>query len=174
MSSYVYFLLNTVTVLIIYFAFCLLNQKANWLKLGRKYHSDLQIKNKLKQFRSEIQDKKSLLNFFWIGRPFDSKLGRKYQGDLQIKIAKNVPIVNPRWPSWKSFLCFFWTKGQWTRNLIGSNVATCRSKIAATCRSKIAKTVSSRKSKMATMAPSWKSILALLLLNRKANWFEIW
>ena len=32
-------------ILKIYFELLLLNQKANWLEIGRKYQGDLQIKN---------------------------------------------------------------------------------------------------------------------------------
>ena len=51
------------------------------------------------------------------------------------KVAKIVPIRNPRWPqsppSWKSVFRFFsWTESQLTPNLIGSIGVTCRSKIA--------------------------------------------
>ena len=33
----------------------------------------------------------------------DSKFGRKYLGDLHMKIAKIIPIRNPRWPLWASY-----------------------------------------------------------------------
>ena len=37
------------------------------------------------------------LIFAWTKRPIDLKLDRKHRGDLYIKIAKIVPIRNPRW-----------------------------------------------------------------------------
>ena len=44
---------------------------------------------------------KSIFRFFsWIERLTDFKLGRKHRVLCRSKIAKIVPIVNPRWPPW--------------------------------------------------------------------------
>ena len=53
----------------------------------------------------------------------------------RLKIAKSIPICNPRWPpwppSWKCIFHFFsWTERQLTCYLVESIKVTCRSKIA--------------------------------------------
>ena len=85
------------------------------------------------------------------------------------KIAKIVPIGNPRWrpwrPSWisnrndfRSINLFFASspepKGQLTPNLLGS--------IGVTCRSKMAKIVLIGNPRWPPWQPSWKSIFCLL------------
>ena len=71
------------------------------------------------------------------------------------KIAKIVPIGNPRWPpwppSWKFIFRFYsWTDGQLTPNFVGG--------IGVTYRSKIAKIVPIGNPRWPPWQPSWKSI----------------
>ena len=71
------------------------------------------------------------------------------------KIAKIVPIGNPRWlprwPSWKSiFLASSESKGQMTQNLVRY--------IWVTCRSKIAKIVLVENPRLLQLPPFWKSL----------------
>ena len=58
----------------------------------------------------------------YIPRPMDSKLGRKHRVTCRSKLAKFVPIGNPRcpWrPSWKSIFRFFsWTRGSIDSKLV--------------------------------------------------------
>ena len=63
---------------------------------------------------------KSFLNCFWTEKPVNLKLGWKlYWVTCWSKIAKIIPIRNPRWPpSWKSILSFF----SWTEKLFDSKL----------------------------------------------------
>ena len=110
--------------------------------------------------------------FSWTERSVDSKLVGSIWVTCRSKIAKIMPIVNPRWPplrlSWKSCRSeiqdgrhvrhlenlFFASspepKGQLTPNLLGS--------IRVTCRSKIAKIVPIWNPRWPPWPPSWKSI----------------
>ena len=102
------------------------------------------------------------------------------------KIAKIVPVENPRWqPSWKSILNFSWTKRPIDLGSIGlawNMVGSIRLKIQTgnprwlswvTGRSKSAKIILIGNPRWLPWPLSWKSILNFFSWNWKANWLEL-
>ena len=91
------------------------------------------------------------------------QLTRYLVGSIRVtcrsKIAKILPIGNPRWPpSWKSIFRFF-SRNQLTPNLLGS--------IRATCRSNKVKIMSVGNPRWPPWQPSWKSIFRFYSLTQK-------
>ena len=112
---------NIISFYSTYFGLLLLNQKANWLNLGRKHR--VICKSKIAKI-VPIGNPRWLLwghleNLFFTSSPEPKgQLIWNLVGSIgmtcRLKIAKIVPIGNPRWPawwpSWKSIFRFFWTK----------------------------------------------------------------
>ena len=109
-------------ILKIYFLLLLLNRKANWLQTCWEALWWLVDQKQLKSCRSEIQDGRHgghLENLVFASSPEPKgQLTSNLLGSIGVtcrsKIAKIMPIGNPRWPpwppSWKSIFRFFsWT-----------------------------------------------------------------
>ena len=158
-------------ILKIYFSLLLLNRKANWLQTCWEASGWLKDQKELKSCPSEIQDGchgSHLENLFFASSPEPKgQLTPNLLGSIRVtcrsKIAKIVPIGNPRWPpwppSWKSIFCFF----SWTERPIDSKLDR---KHQGDCRSKIAKIVLIRNPRW---PPSWKSIFRFFSWTERPN-----
>ena len=142
-----------VAILKICFSLLLLNQKANWLETWLEESGWLVAQNKLKSFRSEIQDGRSswksifsILLLNWWNLVGSNKVACRSKKSFRSEIQdgshgrhlENLFFTSPE------------PKDQLTWNLVGS--------IKVTCRSKLAKIIQIWNPRWQPWPPSWKSI----------------